>query len=118
MTPEEAFRQLLGLGNSWRVLEAGLKGTSSSGSLRVEEIPELWPEESTRAGSPGGLPRPCCGAAVATPERLKLRVCGGVGPAARTPQQPRQGIQCDSALVGAQQELHPRVRGLCSYPDR
>jgi hypothetical protein len=50
MTPEVTFRQLLGLGKAWRVVEARLE--ASTFLLKVEETPELWPEESARAGTP------------------------------------------------------------------
>jgi hypothetical protein len=49
MTPEETFGQLLGLGKGWRVVEARLE--ASMFVLKVEERPELWPEESARAGT-------------------------------------------------------------------
>jgi len=52
MTPEETFGQLLGLGKAWRVVEARLEASSSTFLLKVEETPHLWPEESTRAGTP------------------------------------------------------------------
>ena len=50
MTPEETFGQLLGLGKAWRVVEARLE--ASMFVLKVEETPDLWPEESARAGTP------------------------------------------------------------------
>ncbi len=43
---------MLGLGKAWRVLEARLEASSSTFLLKVEETPHLWPEESTRAGTP------------------------------------------------------------------
>ena len=52
MTPEETFGQLMGLGKARRVLEARLEASSSTFLLKVEETPHLWPEESTRAGTP------------------------------------------------------------------
>ena len=52
MTPEETFGQLLGLGKSWKVVESRFEAESSTFFLKVEETPELWPEESTRAGTP------------------------------------------------------------------
>jgi hypothetical protein len=51
MTPEETFGQLLGLGKSWRVLEARLDSEGARFVLKVEETPELWPEESARTGT-------------------------------------------------------------------
>ena len=52
MTPEETFGQLLGLGKAWRVVEARLDAKASAFVLKVEETPDLWPEESARAGTP------------------------------------------------------------------
>jgi transposase len=52
MTPEETFRQLLRLGKAWRVVEARLEACSSTFLVKLEETPDLWPEESTRAGTP------------------------------------------------------------------
>jgi transposase len=52
MTPEETFRQLLGLGKAWRLVEARLEASSSTFILKVKETAALWPEESTRAGPP------------------------------------------------------------------
>jgi transposase len=51
MTPEETFGQLLGLGKSWRVMEARLDSPTSTFVLKVEETPGLWAEESARAGT-------------------------------------------------------------------
>ena len=50
--PEETFGQLLGLGKSWRAMEARLEAETSTFVLKVEETPELWPEESARVGTP------------------------------------------------------------------
>jgi hypothetical protein len=52
MTPEETFGHLLGPGKAWRVVEARLEASSSTFVLKVEETAALWPEESTRAGTP------------------------------------------------------------------
>ena len=52
MTPEETFGQLLGLGKAWRVVEARLDAKASAFVLKVEETPDLWPEESSRARTP------------------------------------------------------------------
>ena len=41
---------MLGLGKAWRVVEARLE--ASAFVLKVEETPDLWPEESARAGTP------------------------------------------------------------------
>ena len=81
MTPEETFGQLLGLGKAWRVVEARLE--ASMFVLKVEETPELWPEESARAGTP-----------VTCYDHVE----------------PRHGVPCDPALGGAQQALHSGVR--------
>ena len=51
ITPEQTFGQLLGLGKSWRVVESRFEAESSTFSLKVEETPDLWPEESARAGT-------------------------------------------------------------------
>ena len=51
MTPEETFGQLLGLGKSWRVMEARLDSPTSTFVLKVEETPGLWAEECARAGT-------------------------------------------------------------------
>ena len=51
MTPEETFGQLLGLGKSWRVMEARLDSPTSTFVLKVEETSGLWAEESARAGT-------------------------------------------------------------------
>jgi transposase len=51
MTPEQTFGQLLGLGKSWKVVESRFEPESSTFFLKVEETPELWPEESARAGT-------------------------------------------------------------------
>jgi hypothetical protein len=52
MTPEETFWKLLVLGEAWRVVEARLDASSSTFLLKVEEMPDLWPEESVRAWTP------------------------------------------------------------------
>ena len=52
MTPEQTFGQLLGLGKSWRVAESRFEPESSTFFLKVEETPELWPEEGIRSGIP------------------------------------------------------------------
>jgi hypothetical protein len=52
MAPEETFGQLLGLGKAWRVMEERIEASSSALVLRVEGTAELWPQESTRAGTP------------------------------------------------------------------
>jgi hypothetical protein len=51
MTPEQTFGQLLGLGKSWRVVKSRFEPESSTFFLKVEETPELRPEESARAGT-------------------------------------------------------------------
>jgi hypothetical protein len=47
--PEERLGQLLGLGEAWRVVEARLEASSSTFLMKVEETPDLWLEESSRA---------------------------------------------------------------------
>jgi hypothetical protein len=55
MTPEETFGQLLGLVKAWRVAEAGNGAGVSAVMLKVEAMPDLWPEASARAGNPAPL---------------------------------------------------------------
>ena len=43
---------MLGLGKSWKLVESRFEPESSTFFLKVEETPELWPEESARAGTP------------------------------------------------------------------
>ena len=52
MTPEETFGQFVGLGMAWRILEARLEASVSTSLMKVQETPDLWPKESTRAGMP------------------------------------------------------------------
>jgi hypothetical protein len=52
MTPERTFGKLLGLRKSWRVLTAGFAAEYSKFFLKVRKTPDLWPEESARAGTP------------------------------------------------------------------
>ena len=54
MTPEKLLGQLLGPGKAWRALEGRLPANSSTLVLNVDETPQLWPEENTRAGIPDG----------------------------------------------------------------
>ena len=54
---------------------------------------------------------------MAAPQRLQQGVRDRVCPAAGAPWPRRQGVPCDSALEGAQQALHSRVRGLRRDPD-
>lgn len=51
MTPEETFSQLLGLGNSWRVVRTEFEEKTSTFVICVEETAELWPQESRRLGT-------------------------------------------------------------------
>jgi len=107
MTPEETFGQLLGLGEAWRVLEAPLEASSSTLLLKVEATPDLWSEESARAGTP---------MKVTSHDHLermpwrhlnafnKERVIVCALPAA-APWRRRQGVPCDPAVGAAQQAL-------------
>lgn len=52
MTPVETFGQSLGFRKAWHAVEARLEASSSTFLLKVEETPELWPEDSDRAGTP------------------------------------------------------------------
>ncbi len=54
---------------------------------------------------------------MAAPQRFQQGVRNRVCPAAGTPWRRRQGVPCDPALGGAQQALHPGVRGLRRDPD-
>jgi hypothetical protein len=60
-------------------------------------------ERSSR--DPGDQPRTCRADAVATPQRLQQGVRDRLCAAARTPWRRRQGVPCDPALGGAQQDV-------------
>jgi hypothetical protein len=49
MTPAEKFRQLLELGEAWRVLDAWLEANSSTFLLTVDGAAALWPGGRNRA---------------------------------------------------------------------
>ena len=49
MTPEALFRELLGLGEQWRVTRCEFELTEGLVRLWVEETPRLWEAESIRA---------------------------------------------------------------------
>jgi hypothetical protein len=86
MTPDQTFGQLLGLGKSWKVVESRFESESSTFFLKVEETPELWPEESALAGTPV-----TCHDHV---EPMQWRQ--------------QQGVSCDPAVGGTQQALHQK----------
>jgi transposase len=48
MTPEETFEQLLGLGQSWKVLRTEYEEKQNTFVICVEETPQLWAEESQK----------------------------------------------------------------------
>ena len=48
MTPEETFHQLLGLGESWRVIRTEYETEKNTFVICVEETPKLWEEESAK----------------------------------------------------------------------
>jgi hypothetical protein len=48
MTPEQTFEQLLGLGKSWRVVDARFYSESSTFLLKMVDMMELWPDQSER----------------------------------------------------------------------
>ena len=48
MTPEETFQQLLGLGESWRVVRTEFESTRNTFVICVEETARLWEEESLK----------------------------------------------------------------------
>ena len=52
MIPEETLGWLLELGKTCRVLEAQIEFEPSTWVSKVQETPELWPEQSARAGTP------------------------------------------------------------------
>jgi len=49
-TPEETFHQLLGLGESWRVVRTEYEEQENTFVICVEETAQLWVEESRRCG--------------------------------------------------------------------
>ena len=50
MTPEETFHQLLGLGESWRVIRTKYEAAKNTFVICVEETAKLWEEETGRWG--------------------------------------------------------------------
>ena len=52
MIPEETLGWLLELGKACRVLEAQIESEPSTWVSKVQETPELWPEQSARVGTP------------------------------------------------------------------
>lgn len=50
MTPEETFHQLLGLGQSWKVVRTEFEEKEQTFVICVAETERLWPEESQRCG--------------------------------------------------------------------
>ena len=52
VTAEETIGWLLQPGKASRVLEAQIESEPSTLELKVQESPELWPEQSARAGTP------------------------------------------------------------------
>jgi hypothetical protein len=46
MIPEKLFQQILALGEAWRVVRVDYQEKESKVLIRVEETPELWPQES------------------------------------------------------------------------
>ncbi len=49
-TPEETFHQLLGLGESWRVIRTEYEVEKNTFVICVEETAKLWEEESAKCG--------------------------------------------------------------------
>jgi transposase len=49
-TPEETFHQLLGLGESWRVIRTEYETKNNTFVICVEETARLWEEETTQWG--------------------------------------------------------------------
>lgn len=50
MTPEQTFEQLLGLGQSWKVVSTDFEAKRNTFVICVTETEALWPEESARCG--------------------------------------------------------------------
>lgn len=50
MTPEETFHELLGLGESWRVIRTEYEAPNNAFVICVEETEKLWAEESRKQG--------------------------------------------------------------------
>ena len=116
MTPEQTFGQLLGLGKSWKVVESRFEPESSTFFLKVEETPELWPEESARAGTPV-----VCHDHVEPMQWRHLNVFNKECVIVCALPRGRRGddskvYPCDSAVGRTQQALHPGVRSLRSDP--
>ena len=121
MTPEETFGQLLGLGKAWRVVEARLDAKALAFVLKVEETPDLWPEESARAGTPVTCydhvePMQWRHLNVFNKECVIQGMRHRVRSAARAPSQRWQDVPCDPTLRGSQLALHSRVRGIRPDP--
>jgi hypothetical protein len=54
MTPERLFRDLLGLGLNWEVIESRFDAASGTVFLEIRETPKLWeqiwcPKDTSRA---------------------------------------------------------------------
>jgi hypothetical protein len=50
MTPEETFHQLLGLGQSWKVMRTDYEAEQNAFVICVGETEALWAEESQKCG--------------------------------------------------------------------
>jgi transposase len=55
MTPENAFQQLLGLGDEWRISRYEFDATEGVVNLWVEELPHFWVVETARQKQPISL---------------------------------------------------------------
>jgi hypothetical protein len=51
MTPEQNFRQLVGLGVAWRGVGGTARVTFPTLVFKVEEAAALWPKEDSLAGT-------------------------------------------------------------------
>jgi len=52
MTPKATFQQLLGLGQSWKVVRTEYESKENTFVICVEETPALWAEETQKCGQP------------------------------------------------------------------
>jgi len=108
-TPEETFHQLLGLGESWRVIRTEYETETNTFVIGVEETPKLWEEESAKCGQ-----RVTCYDHVEPMGWRHLNVfqqgvrdCDGA--AARPAPGRRDDLPGEPAVGGTGQALHQRV---------
>ena len=107
MTPEQTFGQLLGLGKSSKRVEARFEPESPTFLPKVEETPELWPEESHPLWHPGGRLRPRRADEVAAPERLQQG--GKRTPNPMVPSLPKVGSDLRKFGVNPQNQVRLQI---------